>query len=216
VAVLWSLGCQGSGALALCAALLSPQLGLAQSVKNDRERDVRVSAKMLDKDGGAGSQTAGSVGARIVAEIDIAAPPQIVWQAMTDCARAPAFVPGLKACRVLQVDPGGVSDVREHRVKFTTLLPHITMQFRSEYRPFEEIKFTTQGVGANQRPLTTSSGRWTLSSENGGRATKVSYDVELRTSLPAPRILLQNGLRRDIPAVLLALRSEAIRLQSLK
>lgn len=185
-------------------------------MKNDRADNVRVSAKMLDTDGGTGARAARSVGARIVAEIDIAAPPQIVWQAMTDCARAPAFVPGLKACRVLQVDPSGLRDVREHQVKFTTLLPHITMQFRSEYRPFEEIRFTTQGVGTNQRPLTTSSGRWTLSSENGGRATKVSYEVELRTSLPAPRSLLQNGLRRDVPAVLQALRSEAIRLQSLK
>jgi len=204
------------GTFVLCLALMSPSMSLAQSGKDERAGDVRVSAKMFEKDRGAGSRDSGRTGASVTAEIDIAVSPQIVWQAMTDCARSPAFVPGLQACRVLQKDPNGLSDVREHQVKFTALLPSITMQFRSDYRPIEEIKFTTQGVGTNQRQVTTSSGRWTLTSQNEGRATKVSYEVDLRTSLPVPRSLLQSGLQRDVPAVLLALRGEAIRLQSLR
>ena len=53
----------------------------------------------------------------IQASVLIGAPAERVWTIMNDCGRAPRFIPGLQACRVLEVTAEG--DTIEHRVRYS-------------------------------------------------------------------------------------------------
>src|SRR5258708_29166713 len=44
--------------------------------------------------------------------IDIAAPPKLVWQVMTDCRETPKLITSAAPCKVLSADPAGAWDVR--------------------------------------------------------------------------------------------------------
>ena len=46
--------------------------------------------------------------------VDIPAPPQAVWAVLVDCDLAPRMVRRLKSCRIVERDPAGGWDVREH------------------------------------------------------------------------------------------------------
>jgi carbon monoxide dehydrogenase subunit G len=139
----------------------------------------------------------------IRASIDIAAPRAKVWAIMTDCARATRFVPGLKSCRVLERDPAGRWDIREHKVSWMWFLPDVTSVFRSDYDPPRRLRFhRISGT------LKRSDGEWRLAAIDNGRATRVSYDATVSADVPAPRFLVEAALKRDIAKVLRGLRHE--------
>lgn len=142
--------------------------------------------------------------AAVSAVIDIAAPPEIVWAVMTDCARAPRFVPDLVSCRVLERDPAGAWDIREHMIDWAWFLPTIRNVFRSDYEPPFRLRFAR-----SDGDLSRSEGEWRLEPRNGGTATRVHYMALLAPSSVVPVSLALPSVRSDVPKVLEALRRES-------
>lgn len=145
-------------------------------------------------------------GGRLRAAIDIPAPPAAVWRVMLDCARAPAYVPGLEACTVLETTSDGRADIREHRLRWIALLPTLTVRFRSDYVIEREIR--VERVGGD---LAAMQGVWRLEPRNGGVATRLHYDFRIVPRMPLPAGLVRASLRRDAPHVLTAVRAEVAR-----
>jgi len=139
----------------------------------------------------------------IRASIEISAPRAKVWAVMTDCARATDFIPGLQSCRVLERDPTGRWDIREHRISWMWFLPDVRSVFRSDYEAPARVRFhRISGT------LKRSDGEWRLENIDGGSATRVSYDATLSADIPAPNFLVEAALKRDIAKVLRGLRRE--------
>jgi carbon monoxide dehydrogenase subunit G len=141
----------------------------------------------------------------IRASIEIAASRTKVWAIMTDCARAVHFVPGLKSCRVLERDPAGRWDIREHTVSWMWFLPNVRSVFRSDYKAPERLRFhRISGT------LRRSDGEWRLDSIEAGNATRVTYRATVSADVPAPHFIVEAALKRDIANVLRHLKQECI------
>jgi len=141
--------------------------------------------------------------AAVSAAIDIQATPEVVWGVMTDCERAPRFVPDLVSCRVLERDPAGKWDIREHMIDWAWFLPTIRNVFRSDYEPPHRLRF--KRVDGD---LKRSEGEWRLEPRNGGSATRVHYMALLAPSSLIPASFALSSMRSDVPKVLQALRHE--------
>ncbi len=128
---------------------------------------------------------------RVRVEATFAAPAQQIWSVLTDCSRAPAFVPHLESCRILGKDQAARWDVRENIVN-PPLLPRMRTIVRSDYRP--PLSFTYKLVSGDMRR---SEGAWTLTPQNGG--TRVVYVALIEPSLPAPGFLVANAIKADLP-----------------
>lgn len=144
--------------------------------------------------------------ARVSAVIDIAASPQAVWDVMIDCARAPKFVPDLVSCRILERDPAGSWDVREHIIDWAWFLPNIRNVFRSDYEPPYVLKFKRVD-GDMER----SEGEWKLEPLSGGAATRLSYSALLLPKSWIPPSMALSSVRSDVPEILKAVRRECTR-----
>lgn len=142
----------------------------------------------------------------VLASIDIPAPPGEVWRVLFDCARAPAIMPSLTSCRVLETGPGGAWDVREHRVQWISLLPEIASRFRSDYIQEKNIRF--QLIGGDLSAL---DGEWRLQPLFHGAATQLSYRARVGFGALIPSFVIRNALQSDIPRFLQAIRAEAMR-----
>ncbi len=139
---------------------------------------------------------------RIHAAVDIGAPQAAVWSIMTNCAGAARFVPGLESCRVLERDPEGRWDIREHRIRWAWFMPKVRSVFRTDYDPPKGLRFR-RVAGTLRR----NEGEWRLTPRAGG-TTRVSYDATLAASVPAPDFMIEQALRRDIATVLRRLKQE--------
>lgn len=148
------------------------------------------------------SRVPGSDAVRVQATIDIAAPIGRVWSIMTDCSRAADFVPGLESCRVLERDPAGRWDIREHRIAWVWFLPRIRSVFRTDYDAPKRLRF--RRVAGD---LKRSQGEWRLMPLATG-TTRLSYDAIVSASVPAPDFIVESVLRRDIATVLRRLRDQ--------
>jgi hypothetical protein len=137
--------------------------------------------------------------------IDIAAPPQLVWQVMTDCRETPKLITSAAPCKVLSADPAGAWDVREQLTHGAWPIPDIRNVYRSDYQPFSLIRF--RRVAGD---LKVEEGEWRLEPLAGGRATRVIYVNRLAANILAPALLVREGLRRDTPKVLINLRRECL------
>ncbi|WP_304163874.1 SRPBCC family protein [Phenylobacterium aquaticum] len=142
----------------------------------------------------------------IRAGIDIAAPREVVWRVMTDCALAPRISVGLKSCRVLQRDPQGRWDVREHVSRLIPVLPQIRTEFRTDYAPIEG--FAYRRTGGDMKVL---EGRWRLIVLPGGQVRVIS---EGRAQAPfvLPGAMARLVLRREAVMALAALKRESLAL----
>jgi ribosome-associated toxin RatA of RatAB toxin-antitoxin module len=133
------------------------------------------------------------------AAVLIHAPPTQVWEVMIDCARAPEFVPNLRACRVLAQGEG--TRLVEHRVKPSNLLPELTYRFAERWDEQRRIAF--ERVGGD---LTAMRGSWELEPA-GDDTTLVRYAVSLDPGFPVPRWAVRRALHHDLPLLLAALRA---------
>lgn len=167
-------------------------VGIAHAQQTGREPAVRVSA---DGD---------TAGGRIDAEIKIKATAEIVWLTMLDCNVSLRIVSGLKTCRVVERDPGGKWDVREHVVAWSVLLPTVRSVFRSEYQFAKEIRFSR--VSGDLKKL---EGKWQLEPGDGGRATQLRYTAVVDLGVPLPGALVRSAIESDVTRVLKALQAEA-------
>ncbi len=145
-------------------------------------------------------------GGRVLAAIDIPAPASVVWRVMLDCERAPLYVPGLQSCAIIERAADGLSDVREHRIRWIALLPSLRLRFRTDYEPERTIR-----VARISGDLAAMRGVWLLEPREGGRMTRLHYDFHLAPRTPLPAGLVRAGMMRDAPDVLEAVRDEALR-----
>ena len=141
----------------------------------------------------------------VMAAIDIAAPRERVWQVLSDCAQAPAIMPNLTYCAVLETGPGGMWDIREHRVTWIKLLPEIRTQFRSDYVKDKSIRF--QLIGGDMRAL---DGEWQLAPLRGGVATRLTYNARVGFGALIPGFVIRNALATDVPGFLTAIQTVAL------
>ncbi len=193
----------GRSLLAAVAALCWANQSFAQISAVDEAKLVRgeVATQLIQQRG---------PGGRLIAIIDIPAPTNVVWKVMLDCARAPAYIPGLDGCRIIEAGRDGRSDIREHRLHWLSILPAMTVRFASDYLPEREIR-----VRRVSGDLAAMSGVWTLEARDNGRATRLHYDFTLVPNSFLPSGLVRAGLMRDTPKVLKAVRTEVIRVAGL-
>ena len=140
----------------------------------------------------------------IHAAIDIAAPRERVWQVMTDCARTPALM-AHSTCRIVSGDIRTGSDVREQVTAGNVIFPSMHNIVRTDYTPYSTLRFR-RTAGDFQ----TLEGEWRLESINNGAGTRVIYINRLAVNLPIPGPLMREGMRRDVPRMLLNLRRESL------
>lgn len=129
---------------------------------------------------------------------------------MLDCDRAPEYVPGLDACRIIEASEDGSSDLREHRLHWISFLPSLTLRFRSDYVAEQEI--TIKRVSGDLKDM---QGTWRFEPIDDGRATRLHYDFRIVPSTLLPAGLVRSGLVRDTPKVLEAVRTEVARVVAL-
>ena len=141
----------------------------------------------------------GTTAGRVLAAVAIAAPAAAVWEVMVDVEHAPAFVPGLRRARVLERE--AAHELIEHTVKYAVFLPEFTYRYRADYQRPARIDF--QRVSGDLRAL---QGTWTLRPSADGGGTVVVYSVALDPGFFVPQWLVRQSLRKNLPAVLLALR----------
>lgn len=137
--------------------------------------------------------------ALIHAAIDIPAPAERVWAAMTDCKATRLMIRSLIQCRVVRAGQGW--DIREHITRAGPLWPGFRYVFRSDYDPGRRIRF--RRIEGNVRTL---EGEWTLLPSGDGRITRVTYRTRMAADILAPPLLVRAGLRKDTPRVLETLR----------
>ena len=135
---------------------------------------------------------------RVAAAVLIQAPPEQIWNVMVDCDRALEFAPGLKGCKVLERHED--SDIIEHHVKFSWLIPEVRYVFLARYDRFKRIDF--HRVSGDLRAL---AGAWVLEPVNSHR-TLVLYSVYIDPGFFVPQWMVRLVLKRDLPELLLALR----------
>jgi len=130
------------------------------------------------------------------AEFDIAAPIAVVWAVLVDCDTAAQHVPGMKSCKVLEQDRGGLWDIREHRVKLPWFPLVLRNVVRSDYEPLTRLRY--QKARPDGQRL---DGEWRLTSITGGAATHIVYVGYLTGVLPIPELILRAYVREGIEAV---------------
>ena len=136
----------------------------------------------------------------------IAASPHAVWDVLTDCSGAPAFMSNLKSCTILKSAPDGTWDEREHVIQWASFLPEIRSQFRADYVKDHSIRFRkTAG------DLEYLEGEWRLEAVDGGKGTRVNYEARVGLNLLMPGVIVRKALLADVPHLLEALREEALR-----
>lgn len=147
----------------------------------------------------------GGRGGSVRAMIDIAAPPDAVWRTILDCERAARMTPSVKRCTVLSRDPSGRSELREHVVKWSFLLPAFRSVSRLELDPQRRIAFRCV-----DGDIKSCDGQWLLEPLNDGKATRVTYENRAQAPYGMPAGLTVIAMRRDVPAALRALRRESV------
>lgn len=126
-----------------------------------------------------------------------------IWQIMVDCREIPNFVPGVKACRVL--DSGQNWEIIRHEVKYAWLLPKLAYVFRADYQPNRKIDFAR--IRGDLKEM---KGTWRLTPLDRDNQTIVRYSVFLDPGFFLPQWLVRQSLKSDLPAVLTSLRTKVL------
>jgi hypothetical protein len=138
--------------------------------------------------------------AHVRASIDISAPPLTVWGVITDCARQPQIVPNLESCRIVQHDPGGHWDIREHVINWAALLPKLRTVVRTSYEVGHRMLF--KRLDGDMR---VSQGEWRVEQLGNGQATRLYYNALVAPNFPVPEFLIERTVHEDLPNLLHAI-----------
>jgi len=135
--------------------------------------------------------------------IDVAAPPQAIWDVLTACQVAPEYVPNVQSCRKLEVLDGGRAELFVQVIKPAFFIPAFEHVFRLNYTPYTRID-----VHRVSGPIAHMDGSWWLLPQPDGH-TLLVYDLALDPGFPIPRFFVRATLKRDLPKVLSAVRERA-------
>lgn len=138
-----------------------------------------------------------------VIDVPVAAP--VVWKILTECDLNLKVFNGLKACKIVSREDSGASDVREHTIGWSRLLPTVRSVFKSTYVPNAQIRFEkTEG---DMKKLI---GEWRLEVLPDGAGTRVHYKADIAVGIPVPSALVKAALEGDMPKTMKAIRKAAI------
>jgi hypothetical protein len=127
---------------------------------------------------------------------------ELVWSLITSCAEALNLVPGLAGCEVVETAPDRSWQRIRHVMDYSWYLPKLTYDIRASYT--YPSKVSIERVSGALRLLR---GSWVLQSD--GDYTIAHYAVDLAPGFWVPHWIVRAALKRDLPKMLLALRSRA-------
>lgn len=143
-------------------------------------------------------------GERIRSLVLASAPPQFVWQAVTDYDHLAAYVPGVRRS-VLLSDQNGVKRV-EQAGESSALGLGLTARVVLEVREQPPVRVEFRAVDGDFRRM---EGAWLLTALDDGTACLITYGVLVKPRFWAPAFVLRRSLREDIPRQLRALARRA-------
>ena len=135
--------------------------------------------------------------------VEIAAPPQVIWDVLTACQIAPEYVPNVQSCRKLALLDNGRAELFVQVIKPAFFIPSFEHVFRLDYTPYTRID-----VHRVSGPIAHMDGSWWLLPQPDGR-TLLVYNLALDPGFPIPRFFIRATLKRDAPRVLSAVRERA-------
>jgi len=188
-------------ALLLATALLVPSYG--------RSADWTFSEAELARLGQGGVLVAADVASDrstgdIRAAVQIRAPAERIFRALTECSEVLAYVPHLERCAVLETAPDDSWQVVEHHIHYGWFMPDAYYVIRADYERYTRIRFdNVRGDFRENR------GQWELQPVEDGKAVIVTYRVHLVPRFYVPRWILRSAIKRDLPELMTALRAHA-------
>ena len=125
---------------------------------------------------------------------------EAVWRVLEDCSANYRFVPGLRDCELLQLEPTRART--RQTVKSHWFAPAQTFIFSTLREPYRWIAIELES-GDMQHMR----GSWRFDPLPGRPdALLVTHEIELQPRIPAPRWLVRRTLERDLPDMLACLR----------
>ena len=138
--------------------------------------------------------------------IDVAlrihAPKDAIQRILRACEVAPEYTPNIVACRRIDSLNGGQSELFVQTVKPAFFVPRFELVFRLDYFPSRVEVHRISG------PIAELDGTWWFIDEADG-AVLLMHSLRLRPGLPIPKFFVRSSLRRDLPAILGAIRMRA-------
>lgn len=135
--------------------------------------------------------------------IEVAAPPQVIWQVLKACELSPEYVPTVLSCRSIEKIDGDRAEVFAQTVKPAFFIPSFEHVFRLDYQPYTHI-----GVHRVSGPLAQLDGNWWLVPRPDGVILLI-HELTVDPGLPIPRFFVRATMKRDVPKILLAVRDRA-------
>jgi hypothetical protein len=137
------------------------------------------------------------------AAIDIAAPPATVWKVITDCARAPKFVPYMVSCRIVQPGPKG-PDVVDLILEYGWL-PKMRATTKLDFDAARQMSFNR--IAGNIR---IAEGLFIIEPTNGGAATRLQFHSAIALGFFVPRLVMKPAAEWFVPAMMKAIERESL------
>ncbi|NNM61641.1 MAG: hypothetical protein HKM03_05680 [Steroidobacteraceae bacterium] len=141
-------------------------------------------------------------GASAIATIRVRADRAVLWRLLTSCADALQIVPGLRVCEVRKAAANRSWQQIRQVVDYSWYLPRVSYVVKASYRPPSRIAF--HQIAGDFSVLR---GSWVL--RRDGAATVARYRFEVVPAFWIPGWIVRAQLRRDLPAMLRALRRRA-------
>jgi uncharacterized protein YndB with AHSA1/START domain len=139
------------------------------------------------------SQRSGTVRAALM----VAAPPALVFRAMTRCAEALEYVPHLQACREQARSADASMRLVEHEVDFGWYAPRLRYVIRADLVPDHRIAFrqVSGDFKVNQ-------GVWELQPDATGQRTLLRYRIQIDPPGYVPTWVARSTFKRELPQML--------------
>ncbi len=137
------------------------------------------------------------------------APPEAIWQILTDYGRATEIFTNLKRCKVLE-DKGSTKLV-SHTIA-PTGLPG-TFQYVVKVKETAPTRIEWQRIAGAFREV---DGYWALEPLDAGRATRVTYCAHINGGLFYPQPVVRRQVQMDMPQVMSNLQGEVKELKRLR
>lgn len=153
--------------------------------------------------------------------LDLAAPAALVWQTITDYPALPSFMPGIRACEVLDRRADGSTELLSVRqrgeFRFLVFAQSMTVELQIEHRApaLAVARATRFDVGLlKTRALDVFEGRYALSplpASAGRPRTHLSYSARMVLRVPPPPGIGSMAVKQNLSAQLHAVAREVAR-----